>query len=138
MAEKKFSLFHLSLMPVSQLDFETAKMTRKDWLIHVFSNTFALEYRAEQTLVWLPKVSGEPHQTLVGVIQKQKPHSRHRPPEQGGEEIIEMEWQGAYALLDPNDHVAGQRIAIENDVVGLPTSLLGSGPIDLLEAAAAA
>jgi hypothetical protein len=126
MGDKKFSLFHLSLLPVPQLDFSTLSMTREGWLRHVFSRSFTVEYRSGHNLVWVPQNSEFSEHTIIGIIQRQKPHSLHRAPEEGGEEYISMEWQGAYALIDPTEHDIGQRIAIENDVVGLPSALLAS------------
>lgn len=65
-------------------------------------------------------------ESLLGLLQKTRKHGRHRPPDERGEEIIEDEWQGAYVLLDPTSHDEGQRVAVENDVVGEPQAILKS------------
>jgi hypothetical protein len=123
-ADKRFSLFHLSLLPVEQLDFSTLDMTREEWLRHVFSRPMEITYRANESVHWVPKPNPASSVSIVGIIQKQRSHSLHRPPSEGGAEILEKEWQGAYSVIDPTDHEEGQRIAIENDVVGLPATLL--------------
>lgn len=62
----------------------------------------------------------------MGLIQKTKIHELHEPPEKGGREISKEEWQGAYVIVDPTHHDEGQRIAVENDVVGRPSALIKS------------
>lgn len=123
MATTKFSLFHLSLMPISQIDIETRKISREQWLRLVFNETFAVPYRADYQIHWVPQNSPEPD-IVMGVIQKELTHILHEPPERGGAEIKKSEWQGAYVVLDPTPNRIGQRIAVEHDVVGLPNALL--------------
>jgi hypothetical protein len=123
MASTKFSLFHLSLMPVSQVDIETLKISREDWLRKVFSEPFAVPYRSADLVHWVPQQSPQ-RDILMGVIQKELTHTFHEPPEKGGAEIQESEWQGAYVVIDPTPNLIGQRIAVEHDVVGLPQTLL--------------
>lgn len=41
----------------------------------------------------------------------------------GGEETSSLEWQGAYVVIDPTHHDDGQKMSIENDIVGSPLLL---------------
>lgn len=55
---------------------------------------------------------------------KEGTHTLHRSPKEGGEEFVTEEWQGSYVIIDPTPHDVGQRIAVENDVVGRPTAIM--------------
>lgn len=125
MAERKFTLFHFSLIPISQLSMMMrANDTREEWLRFALSEPFEFEHIGGVTLHWVPH--GEAEECIVGVVQRTKLHELHRPPHEGGGEISTEEWQGAYVLLDPTHHDEGQRVAVENDVVGKPSSLIKS------------
>lgn len=71
---------------------------------------------------WVPK--GGVDECIFGVLESKKPFEHHEPPDRGGGETVSEIWQGAYVLLDPTHHDDGQKIAIENDMVGKPNSLL--------------
>lgn len=113
------------MIPVRQLDIETkAGFDREGWLRHLLAKPFEFEHRGEEPLYWTP---GEDWgDGLFGLIQKKTPHMLHRPPHEGGREIVEQEWQGAHVLIDPTSHEQGQRMAVENDVVGKPEALMRS------------
>lgn len=125
MPQRTFTLFHLSLVPVSQLDIETRRGdSREDWLRHSLSARFEFEHWGGGVLHWVPVASlGE---SILGLLERTRPHEHHEPPEQGGGEIITDEWQGAYVVIDPTHHNEGQRVSVENDVVGQPRALLKS------------
>jgi len=135
-AQKAFTLFHLSLVPVDQLDIETRTGdTREEWLRHSLAHTFEFPHWGGGTLYWVPlSPIGE---SLFGLLQRTRPHEHHKPPEDGGAEIVSDEWQGAYVILDPTHHDEGQRVAVENDVVGNPRALLKSLVATINERAAA-
>lgn len=123
MLEKSFTLFHFSMLPVRQLDVETkVDLTRENWLREALSEPFSFPSRGGAELFWVPK--GELEESFYGLIQREIAHARHRPPNEGGDEIVTEEWQGAYVVLDPTSHEQGQRIAVENDVVGMPEPLI--------------
>ena len=122
MAEKSFTLFHYSLLELRQRDFETAQLDRELWIRTVLSNRLTIPYRGDVELEWVPK--GNLDEAIYGLLQRQVDHVLHRPPDEGGDEITRTEWQGAYVIIDPTLHDAGQRIAIENDVIGRPETLL--------------
>lgn len=125
MAGKTFTLFHLSLMEVRQLDIETRRgLTREGWLRLALKDAFRFEHWGGGQIVWVPKedIDG----IIFGVLQRTRAHGRHAPPELGGNEEVVEEWQGAYVLLDPTHHDEGQRVSVENDVVGDPKALLKS------------
>jgi len=63
---------------------------------------------------------------IFGLLQRTRPHEFHKAPQEGGAEVVAEEWQGAYVLIDPTHHDEGQRVAVENDVVGQPRALLKS------------
>lgn len=122
---KSFTLFHFSLVPIDQLDVETrTDLSREGWMRFVLSQPFSFHHRAESELHWVPRdVSDD---LIIGLLEKQRPHVAHRPPDKGGEEMVVEEWQGAWVLIDPRHHDEGQRVAVENDVVGDPQAMLRS------------
>jgi hypothetical protein len=125
MPERKFTLFHFSMIPIAQTTFTMRTSdTREDWLRHALKNTFEFEHLGGAALHWVPQ--GIADECIVGLIQKTKLHELHDPPEKGGGEIAKEEWQGAYVMVDPTHHDEGQRIAVENDVVGRPAALIKS------------
>ncbi|WP_152415431.1 hypothetical protein [Caenispirillum salinarum] len=124
MAFRRFTLFHLSLSPVPQADLETYKIGREEWLRKCLGQTLAFPHHGARTLHWLPLKDDD--DLILGLLQLQKPHDHHRPPEEGGAEVTTDEWQGAYVLVDPTTHEQGQRVAVENDVVGKPSALIRS------------
>jgi hypothetical protein len=111
------------MVPIQQLDIETKiGMSREEWIRYVLSRPFQFSYRGGVELHWTPK--GRLEESFYGLVQRQRAHSLHRSPDEGGDEIMTEEWQGAYVLVDPTVHNEGQRIAVENDVVGRPETLL--------------
>lgn len=123
MSDRYFTLFHYSMVPIRQIDIETrTDLSREAWMRSALSKPFSFPYRGDIELHWTPKDDLE--EVFYGLIQRQKPHSLHRAPDEGGDEIVTDEWQGAYVLVDPTVHEDGQRIAVENDVVGRPETLL--------------
>ncbi len=99
-------------------------LDRQEWLRYALQDVFEFEHRGGSTLHWVPQ--GAADECMLGLIQKTKIHQLHEPPEKGGQEITREEWQGAYVMIDPTHHDEGQRIAVENDVVGKPNALLKS------------
>lgn len=125
MADRRFTLFHFSMIPIAQTSISMRlDDSREDWLRHALKDTFEFDHLGGATLHWVPQ--GEAEECIVGLIQKTKVHDLHDPPEKGGGEITREEWQGAYVMVDPTHHDEGQRIAVENDVVGKPTALIKS------------
>lgn len=124
-AHKTFTLFHLNLVPIEQLDIETIRgMSREQWLRHALSKGFEFGHWGGGTLHWVPNKPVD--ECVLGLLERKRPHEHHRPPEEGGGEVVSEEWQGAYVLVDPTHHEEGQRVAIENDVVGRPIAMLKS------------
>ncbi|WP_146190662.1 hypothetical protein [Marinicauda salina] len=124
MAERKFTLFHLNLVPIRQRDIETWEGTREEWLRHALAQPFNFEHRAGRRLYWVPKEPAD--SSIVGILEIERDHEHHEPPERGGAEVVSTEWQGAYILLDPTTHDEGQRAAVENDIAGTPNAILKS------------
>lgn len=125
MADRKFTLFHFSMIPIAQTTITMRiKDSREEWLRHALRETFEFDHLGGASLHWVPQ--GQADECMVGLIQKTKIHDLHEPPEKGGREISREEWQGAYVLVDPTHHDEGQRIAVENDVVGKPNALIKS------------
>lgn len=121
---RKFIVFHLSLIEVREPTFDTPKVTRENWLRECLFNQIEFSHRGNSSLVWVPQPDID--DCIFGIVQRKKPHLHHLPPRQGGQETVSVEWQGAYVLLDPTHHENGQRIAVEIDEVGTPSALLGS------------
>ncbi len=121
MLGKRFTLFHLSLTPRQPDLFVRFEGTREDWLRQSLQDPFEL---ASPTgpLHWVPLQSDS--EVIIGLIQRTRRHIRHKSPEEGGAEVSDAEWQGAYLLLDPRSHDDGQKAAVERDLVGRPTALL--------------
>jgi hypothetical protein len=120
---RKFSLFHLSFIPITEPSFETLRDTsRAEWLRLVLSQPFSFPYLKNEDIHWVPQpdVDG----LIVGIIEKRQSRLQHLPPEQGGAEVSRPEWQGAYIIIDPEHHIDGQKMAVENDIVGIPNSLV--------------
>lgn len=123
MSERFFTLFHYSLLQVRQLDIESrTELDRESWIRFVLSKPFEFAYHGGARLVWVPK--GDLGESIYGLIQRQVEHLRHLSPVEGGDEVVGEEWQGAYLVIDPTDHETGQRIAVENDMVGKPDTLM--------------
>jgi hypothetical protein len=124
-ATKSFTLFHFSLVPIEQLDLETlTELSREAWVRLALSRPFSFHHRSESELHWVPREVSD--DLIIGLLEKQRPHVAHRPPDKGGEEMVVEEWQGAWILIDPTHHDEGQRVAVENDVVGDPQAMLRS------------
>lgn len=125
MAQKVFTLFHLSLVPIQQLDIETRKDdSREDWLRHALSEGFEFTHWGGGSLHWVPLQPID--ECIFGLLERTRPHEHHKPPSEGGAEVVSEEWQGAYVVIDPTHHDEGQRVSVENDVVGQPRALLKS------------
>lgn len=123
MADKFFTLFHYSLLEVRQLDIETRRgLTREEWIRQILSERFSFAYHGGVMLEWVPKENLD--EAFYGLIQRQVEHALHRSPDEGGDEFVRTEWQGAYVIIDPTTHDLGQRVAVENDVVGRPETLM--------------
>ncbi|MFG1248679.1 hypothetical protein [Xanthobacter flavus] len=124
MADKKFTLFHLSLIERSQHGMFDFQGTREEWLRFVLRDRFMFQHRSGE-LHWVPQ--GEDGESIVGLIQRSIKHARHDPPELGGAEVVADEWQGAYVVIDPSHHDDGQKAAVENDYkAGKPAALINS------------
>lgn len=110
-------------------------MNREQWLRTSLRKQFEFIGWGGREYVWLPKSTE--FALIFGLIQTRKPHTYHTSPSLGGEEVNEDFWQGAYLFLDPSHHEDGQKLAIENDVVGAPNSLAKAlfGHINALEIA---
>ncbi|WP_152998858.1 hypothetical protein [Sphingopyxis sp. H115] len=125
MPERKFTLFHFSLIPIAQTSIMMRTQdTREEWLRHALKIPFEFGHFAGMTLHWVPQ--GDADECIVGLIQRTRVHELHQSPDEGGGEITKEEWQGAYVVVDPTHHDEGQRVAVENDVVGKPSSLIKS------------
>lgn len=123
MIVRKFSLFHLSLIPIKEPSFDTLSgISREGWLRLVLSQPFVFPYLRGDDLYWVPQPDVDGF--VVGIVEKRQNRLQHLPPEQGGAEVSRPEWQGAYVIIDPYHHVDGQKMAVENDIVGAPNSLV--------------
>lgn len=121
LVDRIFSILHLSLVENKQPSFTTFKGTRDQWLRFSLSKSFEFVGWGGKLLVWVPK--GERDDLVFGLIQGKKPYSYHDAPIDGGAEKEDQFWQGAYVFLDPRHHDDGQKLAIENDVLGKPRAL---------------
>jgi hypothetical protein len=124
MANRVFSLLHLSLVEVTQPSLNVFRGSREDWLRRVLNSSFDFSGWGGRQLVWTPR--GSYDDLIFGVIQGKKSHIFHEPPSRGGAETEDDFWQGAYVFLDPRHHDDGQKLAIENDVLGRPRTLAKS------------
>ncbi len=125
MPNRKFHLFHLSLIPTSGPLFQGQDINREDYLRSVLEKNFEFSIDWGEThsrAGWVYK--GQIDGAILGILQKEVPHQHHLPPEEGGEEVISPEWQGAFVVIDPTHHEKGQRASVEVDVVGKPSALL--------------
>jgi hypothetical protein len=133
MAARKFTLFHLSLIQLRQMDIESFEGTREQWIRHSLKESFSFSYRGGVTMHWVKLPDELDDECIYGLLELKRPHERHEPPERGGAEILTEEWQGAYIIIDPTHHNDGQKVAVENDIVGKPGAILG-GLIDAINA----
>lgn len=123
MQVKNFTLFHLNLVPVNQPSFDTLRdLTREQWLRQVLGEPFEFPYHGGDFLHWVPQ--DDEDNIIVGIIEKTRERLQHLPPSEGGSEIVKEEWQGAYVIIDPTHHIDGQKMAVENDIVGKPQALV--------------
>lgn len=121
MGNRTFSMMHLSLIEKDQLSFETFRGDRESWLRLALESSFEFLGWGGKELVWVPR--GTHEDLIFGLIQGKRPHEFHESPNEGGGEIERDFWQGAYLFLDPRHHEDGQKLAIENDVLGKPRAL---------------
>lgn len=121
MVERTFSLMHLNLIGRQRLLFGQFDGTREQWLRHALSEEFNFTGWGGRELVWLPKRVKDG--LIFGLVQGRAHYSHHEPPSVGGAETSSEMWQGAYMFLDPTHHSDGQKLALENDVLGKPNAL---------------
>lgn len=121
MVNRTFSLLHLSLIERQKLLFGQFEGTREAWLRFALRETFSFKGRGGRDLVWVPKRSEDG--LVFGLIQGTSAFAHHESPAAGGAETSSDMWQGAYLFLDPSHHDDGQKLAIENDVLGAPRAL---------------
>lgn len=121
MKDRVFTILHLSLAEYPQPSLLAFKGNRESWLRHALSERFVFVGRNSRRFEWVPKIVS--HEHILGLIQAEKPYAYHDAPAEGGGERVDNFWQGAYLFLDPSHHEDGQKMAIENDVVGTPLSL---------------
>lgn len=120
---RQFNLFHLSLVPIREPNFDTLRdLSREMWLRKILSNSFKFPYYGGNNLYWVPQESIDG--LVVGIIEKSQDRLQHLPPEKGGAEISREEWQGAYVIIDPTHHEDGQKMAVEKDLVGTPETMV--------------
>jgi hypothetical protein len=119
---RTFELFHLSLMQRAQPDlFGDGPQNREDWLSSVLKEKIVFTGRATE-YHWIPETCSK---IIIGIIVKEVSHSFHLPPEEGGTEKRDTEWQGARVIIDHANHQDGQRLAFEFDTrIGKPSPLL--------------
>lgn len=121
-----FELFHLSLLDTAQIDmFEVSpRLSREEWLRHAFGARFAFQHRSVECH-WVPDPSTK--DIIAGNVVRSHSHRHHKPPEEGGAEVVSEEWQGAIVLIDPAHHEDGQKVSFERDVtLGRPRAVLQS------------
>jgi hypothetical protein len=112
---------HLSLVGRQRTLFGQFDGTREQWLRHALGESFDFLGWGGRELVWVPKRVNDG--LIFGLIQGKAPFSHHESPNAGGGEIVSEMWQGAYLFLDPTHHDDGQKLALENDVMGKPRAL---------------
>jgi hypothetical protein len=121
MKDRVFTILHLSLAEHAQPSLLAFKGNRESWLRHALSERFEFFGRESKKFEWVPRIITNEH--ILGLIQAEKPYEYHDAPAEGGGERVDNFWQGTYVFLDPTHHEDGQKLAIENDVVGTPRSL---------------
>lgn len=119
---RTFELFHISLKERAQIDMFVGSMSREESIRAAFAEGLQFVH-FKKDFYWVPKkVDGG---DVIGIVERQKPRKQHRPPEQGGAEFVDSEWQGAVVIIDPTAHEDGQRVAFEFDQdVGKPWTIL--------------
>lgn len=121
-----FEHFHLSLLVPKQSDMFTEKPfpSREDWLRRAFANPFKFRHRRGECF-WVPAQTDT--EVIAGNVVRSHQRRQHKPPEEGGHEVISNEWQGAMVLIDPRHHSDGQKVSFERDeTLGRPRSVLQS------------
>ena len=110
---RTFHFFHLSLVERSDASLFSIDLTSREAnLRHVLSNNFQFVHRSK-SFNWVLKDASEDY--IIGIIQRKTEHTHHRPPEEGGDEITEPDWQGAIVIIDPRTHESGQALLFERD-----------------------
>ena len=110
---RTFHFFHLSLIERTYVSlFADDLQSREDNLRHVLSDNFQFSHR-NKSFSWVAK--DESRDYIIGMIQRKIDHTHHRPPEEGGDEITEPDWQGAIVIIDPRTHDSGQVVLFEED-----------------------
>jgi hypothetical protein len=121
--ERIFEHYHLSLIENDQGDLLVASQTREQWLRAAFSATFVFRHHGK-AFHWVRK--GD-HDSILGIVERQKARTQHRAPEDGATEFEGHEWQGSIVVIDPVHRPDGQKVAFERDrAVGLPSAILDS------------
>ncbi len=125
MSNRKFHLFHLNLIPISGPLFQGQDPTREEYLRTMLEKDFEFDIQrgeSHNNASWVYK--GQIDGVILGILEKEVLHQHHLPPEEGGEEVISSEWQGAWVVVDPTTHEKGQRVSVEIDPAVSSKSLL--------------
>lgn len=78
MAERAFTLFHFSMIPITQTTFSMRRDdTREEWLRHALKDAFEFDHLGGSKLYWAPQ--GAADECMLGLIQKTKTHELRKP-----------------------------------------------------------
>jgi hypothetical protein len=122
---ERFELFRFSLLERDQRDlFEPKEITRADWLRQVFSEATPFCHHGTE-FHYAPALDHSDSNIIVGRVGKHVLREENLPPDEGLEDITRDTWLAAVMVLDPTDHLDGQKLAVQHiQNVGKPSSLV--------------
>ena len=121
----RFDIFRLSLQEKKQNDlFEIKKMTREEYIRKIFSVKKSFEHYSE---VYHYVFAKNINDIIVGRIGRKLTTEENLPPDVGLEDYEHESWKASAIVIDPKDHIDGQKIAFQIDRrLGKPYSVLKS------------
>ncbi|SFJ28167.1 hypothetical protein SAMN02799626_01435 [Caulobacter sp. UNC279MFTsu5.1] len=123
----KFQLFRISLLQRAQIDaFENPRLTREEFLREVFSENWEFPHYGSR-FHYRPDPSHSAREVLMGRLGRRVLTEENSPPEMGLEEVIHEAWKACLIVVDPTDHVDGQKASVEVfKEIGGPIALISA------------
>lgn len=109
---ERFDLFRFSLLPKEQMDLLTPfDSTREAYLRNIFSSRIQFQHYKTAFQYVPSQISGE----IVGRVGRLVINEENLPPDIGLEEAKREMWKAAVIVIDPTEHIDGQKVALEWD-----------------------
>lgn len=122
----RFELFRLSLVPRVQPELFEETITREEHLRRVFGRDWRFQHYGTE-FHYVHDVEFSRTEAILGRLGRPVTFDENLPPEKGFTENSRDGWKACVLVVDPRDHVDGQKAALQIDrQVGKPNSLMAS------------